>query len=85
MARTEALEELKQEPYPVELQKQDRDYLLKKFNLTNGEFEEIMNLPKRSYWDYPSYGKSFYQNPLFKVANAIRRRTKSFIKQHSSR
>ncbi len=81
ITREEALEELKHEPYPVELQKQDRDYVLKKLNLTDEEFEEIMNLPRKSYWDYPSYGKSFYQNPLFKVANSIRKRTRAYIKQ----
>lgn len=64
MSREKALAELQQEPYPCELQEEDRAYVLKKFNLTDEEFENIMNLPQKSYWDYPSYGK-FYQSPIY--------------------
>jgi N-acetyl sugar amidotransferase len=72
MTRDEALKELKNETYPVDLQKEDRTYVIKKFGLNDNEFEAIMNLPKKSYWDYPSYGK-YYKSFLFKTAKPIYR------------
>ena len=39
------------------MQKADREYVIKKFGLDEREFEDIMNLPLRTYWDYPSYGR----------------------------
>ena len=72
MTREEALAELNKEPYPLEMQAEDKVYVLKKFGLTNEEFENIMNLPRKTYWDYPSYGK-FYESPIYKGLRAIYR------------
>lgn len=58
ITRDEALEELKKEPYPEELQHKDRDYVIKKLGITDDEFERIMNLPKRRFGEFPSYGNS---------------------------
>lgn len=55
MTREEALERLRSETYPPELQAEDRVYVIKKLGLTEQEFEEIMKLPKKTYEDYPSY------------------------------
>lgn len=54
MTREAALEEMKRPNYPEELLEQDREYFLKKLDLTGGEFEEIMSLPVKNYKDYPS-------------------------------
>lgn len=43
--RAEALDALKQEPYPIEDQLKDREYVVKKFGITDSEFETIMNTP----------------------------------------
>ncbi len=59
MTREEALVELKKEPYPVELQEEDKTYVIKKFDITEAEFERIMNLPQKSFHDYPSYDRLF--------------------------
>jgi N-acetyl sugar amidotransferase len=58
ITRSEAIAELKNEPYPTELQSQDKEYIIKKFGITDIEFEKIMNLPKRKFEDFPSYGNS---------------------------
>ncbi|MFA4849332.1 MAG: N-acetyl sugar amidotransferase [Methanoregula sp.] len=58
ITRSEALEELKNEPYPAELQSQDKEYVIKKFRISDEEFDRIMNLPKRKFEDFPSYGNS---------------------------
>lgn len=84
ISRTDALAELKNEPYPIELQRADRLYLIKKFDLTEAEFEEIMNLPARSYWDFPNYGinnksilykslRMFYRATVKPARNLIRK------------
>jgi N-acetyl sugar amidotransferase len=65
MSREEALAELKKEPYPCELQEEDKTYVIKKLSLTDEEFENIMNLPKKTYGDYPSSFK-FYKSPIYK-------------------
>jgi len=70
MTREEALRELKNEPYPLEIMEKDMEYVIKKLGLTEKEFKEIMNLPKKSYWDYPSYGK-LYKSPFFKRAKTV--------------
>lgn len=84
MTRAEALEELEQELYPIEMQNEDRKYVMKKFNLTEEGFAEIMNLPRKSYWDYPSYGKSIYRTPIFRSVYVVQKRIKAFFAQHSS-
>jgi N-acetyl sugar amidotransferase len=63
ISRENALEELKNEPYPIEMQEEDKSYLLKKFNLTIAEFEDIMNKPPKSYNDYPNC--QFISNNIF--------------------
>jgi N-acetyl sugar amidotransferase len=72
MARDAALAELEKETYPPELQADDRAYVVKKLGLTDEQFEAIMNLPKKSYWDYPSYGRS-YQGQIYRAARTIYR------------
>jgi len=52
LTREKALEELKNPPCDPELMEQDRQYLIKKFNLTAAEFDQIMALPVKSYRDY---------------------------------
>jgi N-acetyl sugar amidotransferase len=68
ISRQNALEELKQDPYPKKLQDEDLTYVIKKFGLTEQEFDSIMKLPVKRYEDYPSYNPitrtKFYQYSL---------------------
>lgn len=64
MERAEALEALKEEPYPKDQQEADLGYVVKKLGITHTEFEEIMQRPCMSYWDYPSYGR-WLRNPVY--------------------
>jgi hypothetical protein len=54
MSREQALEELKTETYPEGLQKDDYQYVIKKFNLSGDEFERIMTLPVKDFLQYPN-------------------------------
>lgn len=75
ITRAQALEELKTEPYPVDLQEQDKEYVIKKLGLTEEELEGIMNLPRKSFWDYPSYHK-FRQGRMYKGSRDVYRTVK---------
>jgi len=63
MTREQALEDLKVPTYAPSMQEEDREYVVKKLGLTEDEFSAIMTAPKKSYWDYPSYGK-FTKQPF---------------------
>ena len=52
IAREEALEDMERPPYATRTIEDDIEYVLKKFELTQEEFEEIMALPISTYRDY---------------------------------
>jgi len=54
MRRAQALEEMKKPVYDPGLLQQDKEFVIKKLGLTEGEFEEIMNLPLKTHLDYPN-------------------------------
>ena len=55
MDRKTALELLKKDTYPSpHLKIIDKEFVLKKFGFTEPEFENIMNLPKKTFRDYPN-------------------------------
>jgi len=73
MTRAQALRELTTDPYPLALQQEDREYVIKKFGLTSSEFEAIMALPKKRYEDYDSWD-NLYQSWAYRKLIAYRRR-----------
>ncbi|MDT4969356.1 MAG: hypothetical protein QOJ64_4093 [Acidobacteriota bacterium] len=75
ITREEALQELENETYPADLQEQDRIYVIKKLGLTESEFEAIMGLPRKTFWDYPSYVK-LMQGRVFKGSRKVYRALK---------
>lgn len=72
ITRDEALAELEAEAYPVEMQQADRVYVVKKIGLNDEAFEAIMQLPVKSYWDYPSYGHIYRTRPYRQVRRIYR-------------
>lgn len=65
ITREEALIELQKPTYPPSVQEEDREYVAKKLGITDSEFDAIMNLPRKNFSDYPSYGRVI-EGPLFK-------------------
>ena len=55
--RDAALKELDKPTYQPTMQEEDREYVVKKLGLTDDEFELILSAPKKTFWDYPSYGR----------------------------
>lgn len=54
-SRDQALEELKHDPYAASEMQYDKEYVLKKLDMTNSQFEECFTRPNKYYSDYPSY------------------------------
>lgn len=76
ISREDALLEIQKKPYPSEnMLADDKEYLMKKFNLTKSEFDEIMNSPARNYSDYPNYSNYFWYKLFAKVYKNLLRRS----------
>ncbi|HUR99732.1 MAG TPA: N-acetyl sugar amidotransferase [Pyrinomonadaceae bacterium] len=54
VSREDAIAELSTGPYDPEAIEQDKRYIAKKLGVTGEEFETILNLPAKWYWDYPN-------------------------------
>jgi len=54
MSREDALHDLERPPYDKELMQDDRVYVIKKFGIDEGEFEDIMRNSVNSENDYPN-------------------------------
>jgi hypothetical protein len=76
ITRADALDELKRPSYSPTLQEEDREYVIKKLGLTNDEFTSIMQATKKSYWDYPSYGRFMKQSFIKILVPMVKRMTK---------
>ena len=72
--REEALEEMSTPTYPEDMQRDDREYVIKKLGLTEKEFDEIMAAPVKSYRDYPNYYNLARKTIGFEQAQKIVRR-----------
>ncbi len=71
ITREEALEELKTETYDSALQKEDRSFVIKKFDLTEEEFERIMQAPRVEHDFYGTEQTNGWKEKLFKALMAI--------------
>ncbi len=65
LTREEALARYSEPPY---MDKDLLNYLLKRLDLSDDQFWEIMNKPKRYFTDYPTYKKRFeFYRPIFYI------------------
>jgi N-acetyl sugar amidotransferase len=55
--REEALEILKSEPFTMAKVEEEKQYIAKKLSIPKDEFEKILELPAKWYWDYPNDDK----------------------------
>jgi hypothetical protein len=54
ISREDALVELEKPGYEEQLFRQDKDFVIKKFELNEASFEAILNLPAKTFRDYPN-------------------------------
>lgn len=71
VSREEALEQLKTKPYDPAVVEEEKQYISKKLQISLEEFEKIINLPAKWYWDYPNSKKklSFIYDIYRKIFN----------------
>jgi N-acetyl sugar amidotransferase len=74
MTREDALRELENPPYPLAEQQADREYVIKKLQLSGSEFDAIMAAPRLRYADYPSIGR-FYNGRTYRILRSAYRAT----------
>jgi N-acetyl sugar amidotransferase len=72
ITRQAALKELEKPTYPPTMQEEDREYVVKKLGFTDEQFEAIMEAPKKTFWEYPSYSRVL-EGPVFKNLYAVAR------------
>ncbi len=70
ITREEALKEVAKVGYNKDLLDQDMHFVMKKLNLKQSEFDEIMKLPVKSFKDYPNNEAKV--NRLKKLVNYLR-------------
>jgi N-acetyl sugar amidotransferase len=59
ITREKALEELKKEICPENLLKEDLEYTIKKFEISNADFNQIMQAEPKNFQSYPNYDSLF--------------------------
>ena len=69
LTREDAIKELKNEPCSVNMIKEDKEYVIKKFQITEKDFELIMKEPVRSYKDYGN--QEAFMNVYKKIIRAM--------------
>lgn len=80
--RSQALQELQQPIYDAKTLEADREYVLKKFELSHFEFETLMNEAPRAHTEYPSYVTLHYKyhEQIMKFFSPLTRFAKKLIK-----
>ncbi len=69
ISREIALEKVKHPPYDPDQMERDKDYIIKKLDLSKEEYDKIWNQKNKYYWDYPSYMPLF--NNYFKLSKTF--------------
>lgn len=67
MTRDEALSELEKPAYNIKKLPDEIEYISKKLNISIEEFHQIMDLPKKSFHDYPNNVDSTYSKIAYKI------------------
>jgi N-acetyl sugar amidotransferase len=73
ITREQALREMDEPICDPALLRQDREFVIKKLGISEQEFERIMALPPRSFWEYPSYEQTFVLKALRQAYRLPRR------------
>lgn len=83
ITREQALEAIQEPICAPEMLREDKEFVIKKFGLTESEFEEIMSLPKKTIADYPAYENGLFLK-LMRVIYRAPRYAKLMLKRGES-
>ena len=83
LTKAEAFQELRKEMYAPSQYFEDRAFFLKKFDISNAEFEAIMQLPEQPHDAYPSYETSHYvyHEKFFRAISPITKLIRNILKR----
>lgn len=73
--RVEALRQMEEPICEPDLLRQDREFVIKKLGISEDDFQQIMALPPKSFWDWPSYERSWWYGALrwgFRLPRTLR-------------
>ena len=73
ISRDEALAQMEHPAMDAEELRRDRVFVAKKLGLSEAEFDEIMALPRKTFWDYPSYERDLYTTVRYRLGRRIYR------------
>jgi N-acetyl sugar amidotransferase len=83
MTRDEALHLMSEQPY---LEDDLLDYVKKRLEFSEGEFEQLMHLPKKTYQDYKTYKQTFERlRPFFWLMYKLNMVPKSFYIKYTAK
>jgi N-acetyl sugar amidotransferase len=70
LSRDEALAEVERPAIDPEELRRDRVFTIKKLGLSEAEFDEIMALPRKTFWDYPSHERDLFTTRRYRFAQS---------------
>jgi N-acetyl sugar amidotransferase len=71
--REKALEELTHEPYQIEKANEEKAYVCKKLGINVNDFNIIMNLPAKTYRDYPNDERKLeFLYDIYRILNKLK-------------
>jgi N-acetyl sugar amidotransferase len=71
ISRKEALAEVEHPAIDPEELRRDRVFVAKKLGLSEAEFDEIMALPRKTFWDYPSYERDLHGTRRYRLGQFL--------------
>lgn len=84
ITREEALQEIRELPYPKEKVDKDKEYVIKKFELTDEEFDRILAMKPKKFLDYPTYYSTIRKLRFFiKIACKLKLLPEIFYEKYS--
>lgn len=83
MTKETALKELQAPPYPPELLKIDKQFVLKKLELSESEFDAYMRQPVRNHREFETEGSFFHYYPALKPLRPIWEAVKQVTRRSS--
>ena len=78
LTKEDAFEEARRAYLPPDLLEEDKEFVIKKFGLTETSFSEIMARPRRMHTDFATTGTVWDTYPLLRIAKPILQTLRKF-------
>jgi N-acetyl sugar amidotransferase len=84
LTREEAVEQIERPAIEPEELRRDKVFVAKKLGISEAEFDEIMALPRKTFWDHPSDERDLpgsWRHKLVHLLNVLERTTKTWARR----